>query len=326
MLPALSIRTLVDPCGLWQVVQSILPSRTGMWPDFLTFIASCLWQVSQVSTAVTVFSCALSDFGLCTLWQVAHDTLRASCMPPSKSACELLRVAGQAGGVDVLARDIAVNRLILVLSPVSTCAWPGPWQVSQLWFAFAAGVRVFCALPCSVRVQRLALRFVAGRAGVVADEAGGLRRRGAGDDRRARGGRGWRRRPGLPVDCPAAARPIASRPDDREHGHQPACRETVTAFQHVQLPVSVPSDSRRTSPDAHPRLQGECPASSHDRLHGELFTTRHTLLQWAETLRRLFDLVAGLAVLADLLPSFDLWLSSWQRKQPGKSMWPMLFG
>ena len=75
---------------MWQVVQSILPSRTGMWPDFLTFIASCLWQVSQVWTAVTVFSCAFSDFGLWTLWQVAHETLRASCMPPFHCACEPL--------------------------------------------------------------------------------------------------------------------------------------------------------------------------------------------------------------------------------------------
>ena len=25
-------------------------------------------------------------------------------------------------------------------------------------------------------------------------------------------------------------------------------------------------------------------------------------------------------------PSADLWLSEWQRKQPGESMWPMLFG
>src|SRR5262245_36417726 len=63
-LPTRSILTLVEPCGLWQVAQSILPSRSGMCPDFLTFIASCLWQDSQVCTAVAVFSCAFSDFGL----------------------------------------------------------------------------------------------------------------------------------------------------------------------------------------------------------------------------------------------------------------------
>src|SRR5262245_24949101 len=87
LLPVFSIRTLFDPCGLWHETQSSFPSRTGMWPDFLTFIASCLWQVSQVSTAVAVFSWNRSDFGACTLWQVAHETLRASCMLPGQSAC-----------------------------------------------------------------------------------------------------------------------------------------------------------------------------------------------------------------------------------------------
>src|SRR5450755_862227 len=125
VLPTLSMRTLVEPCGEWQVVQSILPSRTGMWPDFLTFIASCLWQVSQVCTAVTVFSCACSDFALWTLWQVVHDRLRASCIPPFRWPCAPLRwhvrhVALTSFG------DMAVKRLMPVLSPASTCAWPGP--------------------------------------------------------------------------------------------------------------------------------------------------------------------------------------------------------
>src|SRR5206468_662640 len=87
VLPTFSIRTLVEPCGVWQEVHSILPSRSGMWPDFWTFIASCLWQEMQVSVARTVFSCAFSDFGLWTLWQMTHDTLRASCMPPDQFAC-----------------------------------------------------------------------------------------------------------------------------------------------------------------------------------------------------------------------------------------------
>src|SRR5690349_19414043 len=85
VLPVFSIRTLFEPCGEWQEVQSILPSRTGMWPDFFSFSASCLWQLSHVSVAVTVFSCAFSDFELCTLWHVTHDTLRASCMLPCHS-------------------------------------------------------------------------------------------------------------------------------------------------------------------------------------------------------------------------------------------------
>src|SRR4029078_4381760 len=116
-----------------------------MCPDFLTFIASCLWHVSQVCTAVTVLSCARSDFGLCTLWQLAHDTLRASCMPPFHCACEPLLWQVRHVALTSLA-DIAVNRLILVLSPVSTCACPGPWQVSQLWPVLAARPRLFCAL------------------------------------------------------------------------------------------------------------------------------------------------------------------------------------
>src|SRR5689334_6687660 len=116
-----------------------------MCPDFLTFIASCLWQVWQVSTTVTVFSCARSDFGLCTLWQVVQDTPRASCMPPSKFACELL--LWQLRHDTFTSRgDIAVNRLMSALLPESTCFCPGPWQVSQLWLvAVPAGVRTFCA-------------------------------------------------------------------------------------------------------------------------------------------------------------------------------------
>jgi hypothetical protein len=63
-LPAFNIRTLFEPCGVWQVMQSILPSRTGIWPDRFTFIASCLWQDSHMSRAVAAFNWACSDFGL----------------------------------------------------------------------------------------------------------------------------------------------------------------------------------------------------------------------------------------------------------------------
>src|SRR3954471_16422405 len=149
VLPTLSMRTLVEPCGVWQVVQSILPSRTGMCPDFLTFMASCLWQVSQVCTAVTVLSCARSDFGLCTLWQLAHETLRASCMPPFHCACEPL--LWHVRQVELTSRAlIAVKRRMSSFLPESTCFWPGPWQVSQLWPVRPAGVWTFCSLPCCV--------------------------------------------------------------------------------------------------------------------------------------------------------------------------------
>src|SRR3954468_2758612 len=87
VLPTFSIRTLFDPCGVWHDVHSILPSRSGMCPDFLTFIASCLWQVSQVSVAVAVFSWNLSDFGAWMLWHLPHATWGASSMLPCHSEC-----------------------------------------------------------------------------------------------------------------------------------------------------------------------------------------------------------------------------------------------
>src|SRR4051812_50207258 len=99
VFPTLSMRTLVEPCGVWQVVQSILPSRTGMCPDFLTFIDSCLWQVSQVCTAVAVFSCARSDFGVWTLWQVAPDRVRGAWVPAVPLPLRALLVAGWGGSV-----------------------------------------------------------------------------------------------------------------------------------------------------------------------------------------------------------------------------------
>src|SRR5215470_16971615 len=120
-----------------------------MCPDFLTRITSCLWQVAHVSVTVMVLSCARSDFGLCTLWHVAHDTLRASCMPPCQLACDPLVWHDRQVWLTSRAL-IAVKRRMSSFFPESTCFWPGPWQVSHAWPVRAAGVRVFCALPCSV--------------------------------------------------------------------------------------------------------------------------------------------------------------------------------
>src|SRR5579871_4190572 len=154
VLPTLSMRTLFDPCGLWHEVHSSLPSLTGMCPAFLIFSASCLWQFSQVCVTVTVFSCAFSDLGLCTLWHVTHETLRASCMLPCHSVwfplTWQLRQASFASRA-----DSTVKRLMSSFLPESTCFCPGPWQVSHDWPFFAAGVRVFCAFPC--RVSRMPL-------------------------------------------------------------------------------------------------------------------------------------------------------------------------
>src|SRR5678816_2714153 len=86
-VPSLSIFTLFEPCGLWQVVHSILLpffSPTGMCDDLCTLLTSFTWHCTHVSLTVSVFSCAFSDFGVWTLWQLTQPTLRASCLPPAK--------------------------------------------------------------------------------------------------------------------------------------------------------------------------------------------------------------------------------------------------
>src|SRR6185436_8495671 len=128
-VPSLSIFTFCDPCGLWQVVHSILVplnSPTGMWDDLWTLLTSLRWHCTHVSVTDSVFSCAFSDFGAWTLWQVTQPTLRLSCLPPSKLAW-LLRL-WQDRHAALASRSVIVpGFLILVLSPPpSTCAWPGP--------------------------------------------------------------------------------------------------------------------------------------------------------------------------------------------------------
>jgi hypothetical protein len=85
--PALSSFTFVLPWTSWQEVHSILPSRTGMWPDLLSLATLSLWQVPQSSIWVAVLSCFASDFGLWTLWHVVHARPRDSCWLPSHNAC-----------------------------------------------------------------------------------------------------------------------------------------------------------------------------------------------------------------------------------------------
>src|SRR3970040_2179580 len=46
-LPVLSIFTFCDPCGLWQLVHSILASRAGMWDDLWGLLASFRGQGSR---------------------------------------------------------------------------------------------------------------------------------------------------------------------------------------------------------------------------------------------------------------------------------------
>src|SRR5262249_35904591 len=110
---------------------------------------------------------------------------------------------------------------------------------------------VLC-LAVKRRVKRLALRLVAGRTPVVADEATGLRRRRSHDGRRRR----WRlRRGGGNGSAPGCCHADRQAPHDREHGNQPACRITVTAFQHspdsdvwtVGFPAGEPGSADTTA-------------------------------------------------------------------------------
>src|SRR5574339_63571 len=122
-LPSLSIFTFCEPWGLWQEEHASLPSRTGMCCERCTLFTTFWWHWAHVSIWVSVFSCAFSDFGACTLWQVRHDRLRASCLPPDHSLCS--ERLWQVMQVSLTSRaEIFVSCLIFVLSPPpSTCAW-----------------------------------------------------------------------------------------------------------------------------------------------------------------------------------------------------------
>src|SRR6478609_3460980 len=62
-LPVRSSLTFVDPCGLWHEVHSILPSRTGMWPERSSFATLSRWQFMHSCCWSFAFSCAVSDIG-----------------------------------------------------------------------------------------------------------------------------------------------------------------------------------------------------------------------------------------------------------------------
>ena len=99
--------------------------------------------------AVAATSWLFCDFGLCTLWQVAHDRFRDSCALPVQPACvprlwHVMHVSLISAGF------IAAIFLMCPFGSVSesTCACPGPWQLSQP--RAAAGERGWAAWPCAV--------------------------------------------------------------------------------------------------------------------------------------------------------------------------------
>src|SRR5512138_2796134 len=69
VVPALSNRTLADPCTLWHEVQLSLPSRTGMWLARFNLFTTFRWHVAHSSASLAAFSCD-SPLALWMLWQV----------------------------------------------------------------------------------------------------------------------------------------------------------------------------------------------------------------------------------------------------------------
>src|SRR4051794_717732 len=71
-LPVFRFLTLlIEPCGLWQELHDILPSRTGMCATERSVLVTCSrWHVAQSWVSVVCTSCRSADFGLWTLWQV----------------------------------------------------------------------------------------------------------------------------------------------------------------------------------------------------------------------------------------------------------------
>src|SRR5436190_3292481 len=155
-LPVLRFFTFVsEPCGLWHDVQFILPSRTGMCATARSVFVTCnRWHSWQSAVSVGFTSCRVVDFQLWTLWQVVHDRLRRSCALPSQPAW--FRRLWQARQVSLTSPGfIFANFLMWPFASSSTCALPGPWQLSQP--CVAAGVRGFAASECGVPLRLCSL-------------------------------------------------------------------------------------------------------------------------------------------------------------------------
>ena len=80
---------------------------------------------------------------------MVHDRLRVSCALPVQPAC--VPRLWHAMHVSLISAGFSAdNFLMCPFGSVSesTCAWPGPWQLSQP--CAAAGVRGLAAWPCAV--------------------------------------------------------------------------------------------------------------------------------------------------------------------------------
>src|ERR1019366_5142790 len=81
----MSILSFGDPCGLWQMLHSILPSPMGMCDERASCDFFCAWQRPHVS-ATLAFARLPRSVSLCiTVWQSVHATFRDSCVLPFQS-------------------------------------------------------------------------------------------------------------------------------------------------------------------------------------------------------------------------------------------------
>ncbi len=136
------------PCGLWQSLQAILPSRIGWCEFFQRSARTFLWQVKHCSAAVVAASCADSDFAECAEWQSVQARPRVSCMLPAQKNCS--RPSWHSWQTaDFSAAVLLLNEGRLAsTSGSSTWSEPGPWQVSQPCAVSLANP----GLPCGPRV------------------------------------------------------------------------------------------------------------------------------------------------------------------------------
>src|SRR5689334_15784477 len=121
----------IVPCGLWQDVHVILPSRSGMWELRSVWPFCLVWHWPHVSMTVSRASWAVAVVFSMIRWQFVHATSRDSWLLPFQNRCgpllwhdvhTALRVA--TGVLSFLANVIIPPTPLP--PPALACASPGP--------------------------------------------------------------------------------------------------------------------------------------------------------------------------------------------------------
>ena len=178
---------------------------------------------------------------------------RARCLPSRRAR----RGCGTPGtSRSSRAGLICPNFRMCPFASSSTCAWPGPWQLSQPWVA--AGERGFFACACGVPLSESRLVGVAREARVAADVAAAAAARGACARECLRTEARWRRR-----DATADRQPESVL---HAHAPTPACDESsatsltessIGTIAHAPMlsQESLCADIRHVSPQRHPEIR-----------------------------------------------------------------------